>query len=109
MKLNNKAQSLPLNTIVIAILVIIVLLVIVVFFVSKMGENTETLNQQSASTCSVSNPAIATFGYTDANQNSVFDENHENYGCRVGWERISAIPIKEENGNKLVCCGTKGN
>lgn len=68
---NNKAQSLPLNTIVIAVLVVIVLLVIIVFFTSNVGESGETLNQNSASACSISNPALATI-YNDPDKNYIF-------------------------------------
>ncbi len=54
------AQALPLNTIVIAILVIIVLLVIIVFFTTEVGKTGEQLSENSASSCSLSNPALAT-------------------------------------------------
>lgn len=57
---NRKGQSLPLNTIVIAILVIIVLLVIIVFFTSKIGETGSQLDKQSISQCNTANPALAT-------------------------------------------------
>lgn len=41
---NKKAQQLPMNTIVIAILVVLVLLVITLFFVSKMNENSSIID-----------------------------------------------------------------
>ena len=61
---NKLGQSLPLNTIVIAILVIIVLLVIIVFFTTQVGSTGDQLDDNSASQCSLNNPAIATLGYT---------------------------------------------
>lgn len=68
-----KGQALPLNTIVIAILVIIVLLVIIVFFTSEVGETGDTLNQNSATSCADSNPALATLGYKVFVSNQQYD------------------------------------
>lgn len=98
-----KAQALPLNTIVIAILVIIVLLVIVVFFTSKIGETSEQLGERSVVECSLDNPALAALNYKSVNlEVPVNDE------CPYG-EKISIIPSeKDEEGNVLrICCGTK--
>lgn len=55
-----KAQGLPLNTIVIAILVIIVMLVIIVFFTSKVGESGSTIDDttNTLTVCEESNPLI---------------------------------------------------
>ena len=58
-KMLKRAQALPLNTIVIAILVIIVLLVIIVFFTTKVGDSGETINQQGTSQCEITNGAIS--------------------------------------------------
>ncbi|MDA3855600.1 MAG: hypothetical protein PF569_05040 [Candidatus Woesearchaeota archaeon] len=96
-----KGQSLPLNTIVIAILVIIVLLVIIVFFTSNVGKTGNQINEQSAASCSDSNPALSTIGYTD------IEEYPENSGCPSGTNRISIIPTRTEDDIEYICCGTK--
>ena len=102
-----KAQSLPLNTIVIAILVIIVLLVIIVFFTSKVGESGDQLNTISG--CTIENPAISTLGYkkvaTLKAGKDALDKCDDKYP-----ERVSIIPTKANPDNTdqvLVCCGTK--
>ena len=64
-----QGQALALNTIVIAILVIIVLLVIIVFFTSQVGDTGDQLEQNSASQCSENNPALATLGYDEFQDN----------------------------------------
>lgn len=101
-----KGQSLPLNTIVIAILVIIVLLIIVVFFASNMGKQGEQLN--SLSGCDASNGAIAALGYKTAEAIEVDKDKVE---CSASnQERISIIPSKAVDGNDqkvMICCGSK--
>ena len=111
---NRRAQSLPLNTIVIAILVIIVLVVIITFFVSNTAKTGEQLNQNSVSGCSMSNPALKAIGYTDVKPNTVEVNSGENpeYKCDSGYEKIDIIPVtKEEADNNKIkysyCCGKK--
>lgn len=50
--MNSKAQGLPLNTIVIALLVVVVLVVIVLAFTTNIGETNQTFQEMSRS-CSV--------------------------------------------------------
>ena len=86
MKTNNttkKAQGLPLNTIVIAILVIIVLLVIIVFFTTRVGETGDQLDQQSASACATNNPAIST-AYPGATNDDLTSRD----SCNNNEERV---------------------
>ena len=96
----NKAQGLPLNTIVIAILVIIVLLVIVVFFTTKVGDTSQQLDDKgSVSACDVdSNPAVATLGYVNAKYIDL-DTCKDQGGSR--------ITIVSNNEDDEVCCGFK--
>jgi len=64
-KLGKKAQGLPLNTIVIAILVIIVLLVIVVFFTTNIGKQGKTLGETTkgvTDNCDRTNPILSNYG-----------------------------------------------
>ncbi|MFP4402644.1 MAG: hypothetical protein ACLFPL_05455 [Candidatus Nanoarchaeia archaeon] len=55
-----KAQGLPLNTIVIALLVVVVLVVIVLAFTTNIAGFNEQVNEQGTSSCEASNPAIST-------------------------------------------------
>ena len=67
-----KGQSLPLNTIVIAILVIIVLLVIIVFFTTQVGNTGDQLDANNPSQCNENNPALSTLGYVDFVSNTTY-------------------------------------
>lgn len=84
-----KGQALPLNTIVIAILVIIVLLVIIVFFTTQVGETGEQLSENSASTCSLQNPALITL--YDSIQPIGEDETCESAGW-VDHKQAGIVP-----------------
>jgi len=102
-----KSQGLPLNTIVLAILVIIVLLVIIVFFTSKIGDTSKQLDQNAQiASCSTSNVAISSLGYTSANY-----EKSNNLGvCDSGSTKLSIIPVeKTADGSPTgrVCCASK--
>ncbi len=92
-----KGQSLPMNTIVIAILVIIVLLVIIVFFTNSLGETGSSIEDNGqVNACSVdSNPAIKTLGYSSA-------KYVEESDC--DGEKISIVKNDEDDN---VCCGWK--
>ena len=90
---SRKAQGLPLNTIVIAILVIIVLLVIVVFFTTNVGKSGEQLDQNSVGQCSEDNPALATLGYTD------YEEINEDETCEGALDETYRAAIGVAN-----CC-----
>ena len=94
-----KAQGLPLNTIVIAILVIIVLLVIIVFFTTRVGETGEQLDQNSASKCDESNPAIST---VYSNIDTAEEMSRES--CGGNNQRI--VPGISVDGENMVCCVT---
>jgi len=110
--LDKKSQSLPLNTIVIAMLVIIVLLVIIVFFTGSLSKSGSTINKNSASLCSTYNPVITTLGYIHAEYSTSADGKN---CANSRFEEISVIPKAEDGvsicGKKVakgaVCCGTK--
>lgn len=87
--LKKTGQALPLNTIVIAILVIIVLLVIIVFFTTQVGETGEQLSENSATSCSISNPALATLGYTEFKEINVGETTGET--CETGFSRAVGV------------------
>ena len=94
-KVYRKAQSLPLNTIVIALLVVIVLVVVVLAFTSNIGTTNQTLSDANA--CSSDNSAITV----------IYDvEKYEiasNPGsCESGSTRIPGVNAGEGN----VCCAT---
>lgn len=95
-----KAQSLPLNTIVIALLVIVVLLVIIVFFTTSVGKSGKALNKNSATSCSLSNAAIKTLGYTDV-------KLVEGTKCTDGYSEISFVGTVNDSGTMKICCGKK--
>ena len=92
-----RAQALPLNTIVIAILVIIVLLVIIVFFTTKVGDSGQTLNEQSASQCTLENAAIG----------ALADPSIKPYGKSTGEscnDGDRSIPGVKGPNNADICC-----
>ena len=98
-----KAQGLPLNTIVIAILVIIVMLVIVVFFTNNVGKSGKQINQVSG--CTDQNPALTSIGYTNIHEETGKDAN--NLVCTQGGKYIKLIPkVKDDTGKYSICCGT---
>ncbi len=87
LKKYTKGQSLPMNTIVIAILVIIVLLIIVVFFISKMNDNNEQINNVNPTSCNDKNPVLS--GY------SAVEEKGDHASCEDkgdGWSNYLPIP-----------------
>lgn len=100
---NNKAQGLPLNTIVIALLVIIVLVVIIVFFSSSMIKNQDQINNLAG--CSDANSALGVAGWKDIESS---DDN-----CPSGKTQIKLVPTsskKDTNGvvtSVTLCCGVK--
>ncbi len=103
-KFFKKAQSLPLDTIVIAMLVIIVMLVIVVFFTSSVGKTGDQLDENSASVCSPSNPALNALGY----ENIKSEDDVADDGCENGRVEISIIHLDDdEDGDKMICCRDK--
>jgi competence protein ComGC len=115
--LNKKAQGLPLNTIVIAILVIIVLLVIVVAFTSNFTKSNDQLGEVSG--CTLSNAALS-INYRDVQTKSDVDSANfnGNAACsEIGsdWRYISVIPKQEKtdsDGNVIaynICCGLPKN
>ena len=96
MKLNysKKAQGLPLNTIVIAILVLIVLLVIVLFFTGSFSDNSGQISDTSDSlrACDSSNSAIG----------SLYDRiEPESGSCDAGGILIPGMNVDDGD----VCCG----
>ncbi len=89
MKVNNlykKAQSLPLNTIVIAILVVIVLLVIIVAFTDNFTGTNEQIGD--AAGCSVTNP-IVSVKYSEAE----WYEGEQ----RTGYEKVTGFLSRDED------------
>lgn len=61
MEFNKKrAQGLPLNTIVIALLVVVVLVVIVLAFTTNIAGFNDSVNEQSAGRCDLNNQGLST-------------------------------------------------
>lgn len=107
--LHRKAQSLPLNTIVIAILVILVLLVIIVFFTSNVGESGETLNQVSG--CNLNNPVLSSIGVQSAVPSRAVNPSDPTDGVCQGDARVSSLVPRAnlDDGTVQYCCVTGGN
>ena len=107
-KNSKKGVELALNTIVIAILIIIVLLVIILVFTNKIGDTSKTLNDNSATACSMNNPALKTMGYTNVFERT-YNVDATNKGCDPNSDVISVIPISGKTGepNRQICCGIK--
>ncbi len=112
MNLFKKAQSLSLNTIVIAMLVIIVLLVIIVFFTGSISKTGNTIDENDITLCSINNPAIKSLGYLHAE----YSTSSDGKSCEDSrFEIISIIPKAKTEGKicdktfveGAVCCGTK--
>lgn len=94
---NRKAQGLPLNTIVIAILVIIVMLVIIVFFTSKVGESGGTIDETT------SNLAKCDVGASILISDSKYSSATFKDSCNSFEDRIAGISNDEDQ----VCCALK--
>ena len=92
--LHKRAQSLPLNTIVIAILVVIVLLIIIVTFTDSFTGSNDSLND--ASGCSSTNPLVSLnyegTPYWDTDERS------------QGDERVTGIPSRVNNNDETEYC-----
>ncbi|MCB9370728.1 hypothetical protein H6501_03965 [Candidatus Woesearchaeota archaeon] len=94
----NKAQSLPLNTIVIALLVIIVLVVIVVFFTTRTADagTTITNTNDDFRGCKIGTFVLPEDQYTSARITA------KTTGCSEGEKRISTASVPDGQ----VCCAT---
>lgn len=97
-KLNNKGQSLPLNTIVIALLVVIVLVVIVLAFTSNIGNANNTINENGVTQCSETNPSLTALGYK-----GVSTSNQACSGDKIEIRNLR----KNESGTVTYCCRNK--
>jgi hypothetical protein len=111
-----KGQSLPLNTIVIALLVIIVMVVIIAFFVSNTSKAGDEFNRNSVTQCTLDNAAITSLGYksvntekikipTDPNNIKADEYNPTKNNCKSG-EEIKFVRTKVDE-EYIICCGTK--
>ena len=98
-KLYKKAQGLPLNTIVIALLVVIVLVVIVLAFTSNIGSANDTLQDNSASKCSNSNSAITVLYPQDK-----YDIRSSGEAACTATTGAEIIPGVKGNSDSEVCC-----
>ena len=65
-----KAQGLPLNTIVIALLVVVVLVVIILAFTTNIGGFNTQVQETGAGVCNSGNPAIIAMYGNNADVNS---------------------------------------
>jgi ABC-type glycerol-3-phosphate transport system permease component len=96
--LHNKAQSLPLNTIVIAILVVIVLLIIIVTFTDSFTGSNEAIGD--ATSCSPDNPSLSNYQLVRPSDSCDLD----------GEERIFTARLTEQQKEQgSLCCGTLSN
>jgi Tfp pilus assembly protein PilO len=95
--LKKKAQSLPLSTIVIVILVVIVMIVILMFFFSTSGEQTDTVNKVSPSSCTPDNFLLSDYSASDLKE---LEEDVDSCAAMGDWEPIVGVPG---------CCKRKTN
>ena len=69
---------------------------------SKMGENTDTLNQQSASKCSASNPVVQVVG------NTIVPDMANKQACNnAGGKIVPGLKDLDSDGKEkpsTVCC-----
>lgn len=94
-----KAQGLPLNTIVIALLVVVVLVVLIFAVVNNMGQSQSEIDEiRGAGACNPDNNlVIAQFG-SDAIVNG------EEETCQPGFGRVQGVP---GNGENTACCAQR--
>ena len=94
-----KAQGLPLNTIVIALLVVVVLVVLIFAFVNNIGQSQSQLDEvREGSACTPDNNlVIAQFG---ANA----DVAGDNPTCEEGFRRVTGV---SGNGEGNICCARR--
>ena len=99
-KLRKKAQGLPLNTIVIALLVIIVLVVVIVFFIGNFSGTSDTVgeNTNQFESCQVSeNSVLRIAGYTEADQSRIEGVNEDGTCRTINAKKIPGAPCCEFN------------
>ncbi|MCH8520107.1 MAG: hypothetical protein LAT82_05115 [Nanoarchaeota archaeon] len=98
-----KAQSLPLNTIVIALLVVVVLVVIILAFTTNIGGFNTQVNEVGGGNCNAGNPAIAAIYGSNANIDATKSEQD---GCDAGFSRVPGV---SGNGEGTICCAQRAN
>lgn len=100
-----KAQGLPLNTVVLAILVILVLVIIIVYFTTNMSKTGDSLdeNTKGVNGCERGSYIIPIDKYSDAKWNNPEenDESKKNNGCPSSYVRIYSAG---KNTAGEVCC-----
>jgi hypothetical protein len=107
---NKRAQGLPLNTVVIAILAIITLLVIVVMFSGKFSESSDQLSEVSG--CSLSNPLVKTkyekvFTVSGVMKKDISDASCSSQGGNAEYVSFAPPKYDEEKKTYTICCGVK--
>lgn len=102
--MNSKAQGLPLNTIVIALLVIVVLVVVILAFTTNIGQTNQTFEEMSRS-CSVTcssfdrEGVILSDAQTQTCAMSTYNVGDEECCCRLSDESSSNQKDETPNGN----------
>ena len=107
MEFNKKrAQGLPLNTIVIAVLVVVVLVVIVLAFTTNIGNFNDSVEDTGASQCTADNPAIVTIYGSGADVQSSEPESDAEDARQVCPEGLSRVPGISGDSEGTFCCAT---
>ena len=98
-----KAQGLPLNTIVIALLVVVVLVVLIFAVVNNMGQSQSEIDEiRGAGACTPDNNlVIAQFG-SDAQVNG------GGTSCEEGFRRVQGVP-GDTGVENSICCARRAS
>lgn len=96
-----KAQGLPLNTIVIALLVVVVLVVLILAFTTNIGGFQRDVERAGAGSCVPSNPVISSIYGSGAEVRGEFSADN---GCPAGFNRVQGVEGSSE-GN--ICCARR--
>lgn len=99
-----KAQGLPLNTIVIALLVVVVLVVIILAFTTNVGNFNRGVDDQSASQCRPNNPAIvALFGENAITNLTDPSEERKRAQCQSEFSRVPGVGGNPDVPGSICC------
>ena len=104
-----KAQGLPLNTIVIALLVVVVLVVIILAFTTNIGGFNTQVNEVGGGSCNAGNPAVAALYGSELNAADFVTNRNSTVGCEEGFSRVPGVRGDSNVENSICCVRTREN
>lgn len=106
-----KAQGLPLNTIVIALLVVVVLVVLILAFTTNIFNFNQQIDEQAGATrCEPSNPIVQASNFARVVEQTVEVSNLNQISCQNNGQEIRTLRNvqSQDDGETFqgtICCG----